>query len=164
MQFSTIFFFPSILFLLCLAKGKSIHVEAYTDLQDSRSLRIPKILGKQHMKMVMLSAIGTRGLQSQETFLVLILLEIESTAVSQCGRINDLMGNRTRNLSNCSSVPEPNAPPRTSLLCLRYKYSFQYSDLKNPRFLCFFQILEWVGLNIVALGCFTVCLGHASHS
>ena len=52
------------------------------------------------------------------------LLDVESAPGSPCGRIrsmknsNDIIENRTHDLSACSAVPQPTAPPRTR----RYKY------------------------------------------
>jgi len=64
------------------------------------------------MKVVRLSALRTGRLYPQEIFLVLILLEAESTPGPYCDRkdyvnenSSDIIGNRNRDLPACGAVP-----------------------------------------------------------
>jgi hypothetical protein len=68
--------------------------------------------------MVRLSALRTRLLYPQETFLVLVLVP---QGYSATGRImstknsNDNIGNRTRDIPACSAVPQPTALQRAPI-------------------------------------------------
>jgi len=57
---------------LNLIKGKAIPLQAWTDPESSRSLRLPTFQDNRHMKVVRLSALRTIRLYPQEIFVVLI--------------------------------------------------------------------------------------------
>jgi hypothetical protein len=76
------------------------------------------------MKVVRLSALRTGRLYPQEGFLVLISVKRLSRPqghnatgkIKSLKNFSDSIGNRTRGLPACSAVPQPTAPPHTSLL------------------------------------------------
>ena len=55
---------------LLKGKGKAIPLQAWTDPEGSRRLRLPDFKDKRHKKVVRLSALRTGYLYSQEIFLV----------------------------------------------------------------------------------------------
>ena len=83
--------------------------------QDSRRLRLPEFLASRHMKEARLSALRTDRLYPKG--------DTPSTHISHrlsaAGRIKsmknpkDSIGNRTRDLPDCTAVPQSTAPPRT---------------------------------------------------
>jgi hypothetical protein len=80
----------------------------------------PEFLDNRHMKVVRLSAQRTGRLYPQEGFLVVISVRgwVDLRAVVWPGRIkslknsSDSIGNRTRDLPVCITVPQPTTPPR----------------------------------------------------
>jgi len=89
---------------------------SFTDLdrplgfQEAESTRI---LNSRHMKVVRFSALRTVRLYPQEISLLLIYVTrrvglLWQGGLSQLKKPNDLVGNRTRNLPSCSTVPPSN--------------------------------------------------------
>ena len=100
-------------------KGKAIPLQAWPAPEVYRMLRLPDFSNR-HMKVVRLSALRIGRLYHQEIFLVLISVRgwVKPQGHSAAGGImtmknsNDTIGNRTRNLTVCSAVPQPTALPR----------------------------------------------------
>ena len=76
-----------------------------------------------------------------------LLLQAESTPWPQCSRTdyvnensNDIIGNRIRDLSVCSAVPQPNAPPRATVTCYYHvtviKLQHNYCTIMTVLSLC----------------------------
>ena len=90
-----------------LNHGKAIPIQAWTDPQFFRKLRLPEFLFSQHMKVAKLSTLPTGRLQPHA----------ESTAGTLCIQkiksISDTIGNRTCNLPVSSVVPQATAPLHT---------------------------------------------------
>ena len=102
---------------LQLVKGKAIPLQTWTGLEGSRKMRLPDFYSR-HIKVVSLSALWTGLLYPRKYSWYSVLLEAESTPGPWCDRkdyinetANDTIGNRTRDLPTCSSVPQPTAPP-----------------------------------------------------
>jgi hypothetical protein len=67
------------------------------------------------MKEVRLSTLRIGRIYPQKYSWYSFLLEAESTPWPQCGWKNYVnIGNRTRDLPTCTTVPQPTAPPRAS--------------------------------------------------
>jgi hypothetical protein len=56
---------------------------------------------------------------------------------------NDTIGNRTRNLPNCSAVPQPTAPPRTPFTVTYLKKTMFLGYIKFQVF-CFLSFLLFI--------------------
>ena len=78
------------------------------------------------------------------------LLETESTAEPQCGRKDYVIGNRTRDLPACNSVPLRTAPPR---LCKGYFSKKRKATCKS--YWCFYEAVTQI-LNIGFISSFRI--------
>ena len=95
-------------------------VQAWTELEGPRRLRLPVFKTNRHMKVVRFSALRSGYLYapgniSGTYFCQMLSLPQDHSAA---GRIvpmknsNDTIGNQTCDLPACSSVSQPTAPPR----------------------------------------------------
>jgi hypothetical protein len=84
-----------------------------------RRLRLPGFLDSRHVKVVTLSALRTGRLYPQVGSLMFISVRVwvdrravvQPEGLSRWKIHSSSIGNRTRDLPDCSAVPQPNAPP-----------------------------------------------------
>jgi len=89
-----------------IAVGKATFVQAWTDPEGSRRLRLPEFVGIWHLKVTRLTAVHTGRLYLQEILLVLIPVRCESTtAIVRKEKPQCPIGNRTCDLQPCSTLP-----------------------------------------------------------
>ena len=108
-------------------KGKAIPLQAWTDPECSRRLRLPDFKTIRHMKVIRLSAVHTGRLYPAwnipGTHFCLRLCQPQDLSANRrimwMKNSNDTFGNRTRNLTTCSAVSSPTAPPRAPLLSFK---------------------------------------------
>jgi hypothetical protein len=79
--------------------GKAIHIPAWTNPEGSRRLRLPEFLNNQHMKVCQSHAPAAFTPQEAES------------RIKSMQNLNEPIGNRTRDLPDCSAVPQPTTPP-----------------------------------------------------
>jgi hypothetical protein len=104
---------------VCCKKVKQSHY------RPGQVLRVPEFKAlrfqdNRHMKVVRFSALLTGHLYPQNIFLVLISagVLVDPRAVLRPENSNDTIGNRTRFLPACSAVPQPTAPPSSTVLSI----------------------------------------------
>jgi hypothetical protein len=96
--------------------GKAIPLQASTGPEGLRRLKLPNFRQSAHESDKVVSPTYRPPLL-QETFLVLISVRgwVDPSAtgrIMSMKKFNDTIGNRTRDLSTCSAVPQPTAPSR----------------------------------------------------
>ena len=97
-------------------KGKAIPLQAQIGPERSRTLRLPGFSDTQHMKVVGPMQWPPLHTPPSGDSWQLFMLEAGSNPGPQCGRQEDPIGNKTRNLPACSAVPQPAALPHTGTL------------------------------------------------
>jgi len=83
---------------------------------------VPRFRDNRHVHVVRLSAIVTGRLYPQKIFLVPIFVRswVDSRSITLMSIENSSdIGNRTRDLPACSTLHQPNAPPRASMWAYR---------------------------------------------